>query len=167
MIKLVLTPLFMLTFSPVIPTTLIPLPCSTSLTTSLFVTWSPWPLFPHLSGLFIQATLTKPPCHLALHLHVSSHGINQPLLATLITMVTHLSMVTLTWDTFEGLTGRTTTNKNRERMDEAQFHWVQVLPQDDNPLIWLIEPRRHIPNHVPAWGKLLRRLTEVLPHCFT
>ena len=69
--------------------------------------------------------------------------------------------------TFEGLTGRMSTNEAGERMHEACFRWVQVLPQEDDIFTWLIEPRRRIPNHILAWRKLLRRIMRVLPHCFT
>ena len=51
--------------------------------------------------------------------------------------------------TFEGLTGRMSTNEVRERMHEACFHRVQALPQEDEIFTWLIQPRRHTPNHVP------------------
>ena len=98
MTMLALTPLFMLTVPPVIPTTLILLPCSTSLTTSLFITWPPWPPSPHPNGPLIQAALTRSLFQLALPLHTFSHGISQPTIVTHTTWVNHLSMVTPTWD---------------------------------------------------------------------
>ena len=69
--------------------------------------------------------------------------------------------------TFEGLTGRTSINEVGERMRETCFCQVRTLPQEDDIFTWLIQPRRHIPNHIPAWRKLLRRMMRVLPHCFT
>ena len=69
--------------------------------------------------------------------------------------------------TFEGLTGRMSTNEIGERMYKACFCWVQMLPQEDDISAWLIQPRRCTPNHIPAWRKVLRRLTGVFPHCFT
>ena len=149
MIKLALTPLFMLTFPPVIPTTLIPLSCSTSPMTSLFTIWPPWPPSLHPSGPLIQATLTKLLCQLTLPLHVFSHGYS------------HMGY------TFEGLTGRTSTKEIGERMHEARFRRVQALPQEDDIFAWIIQPRRRTLNHVPAWRKALRRLTRVFPCCST
>ena len=58
-------------------------------------------------------------------------------------------------------------NEVGERMHEAHFCRVQVLPQEDDIFTWLVQPRRHTPNHVIAWRKVLRRMTRVLPHCFT
>ena len=40
--------------------------------------------------------------------------------------------------TFEGLTGRTSTNEIGERMHEACFCWIQVLSQEDDIFAWLI-----------------------------
>ena len=54
-----------------------------------------------------------------------------------------------------------------KRMHEAHFCRVQVLPQEDDIFAWLIQPRRCTLNHVPAWRKVLRRLTRVFPHCFS
>ena len=69
--------------------------------------------------------------------------------------------------TFEGLTGRTSTNEIRERMHEVRFRRVQALPQEDDIFAWIIQPRRRTLNHVPAWRKVLRRLTRVFPRCST
>ena len=43
--------------------------------------------------------------------------------------------------TFEGLTGRMSTNEIGERMHEARFRQVQMLPQEDDIFAWLIQPR--------------------------
>ena len=53
--------------------------------------------------------------------------------------------------TFEELTGRMSTNKIGESMHEACFRQVQVLPQEDDILAWIIQPRRCTLTHVPAW----------------
>ena len=68
MTKLALTPLFMLMFPPVIPTTPIPLPCSTNLMTSLFTTWPTWPPSPHPSGPLVQVTFVEKSVEVLLYL---------------------------------------------------------------------------------------------------
>ena len=162
-----LTPLFMLTFPPVISTILIPLPCSTSLMTSLFTTWPPWPPSLHPNGPLIQVTLTRFLCQLTLSTHLlpwykpasnrHSYHMGDPFVHG----YSHMGY------TFEGLIGRTSINEVGERMHEACFHRVQVLPQKDDIFTWLIQLRRHTPNHIPACRKVLRRMTRVFPHCFT
>ena len=63
-------------------------------------------------------------------------------------------------NTFEGLTGRMRINEIGERMHEARFLQVQVPPQEDDILTWIIQPRRHTLNHVPAWQKGVEEVDE-------
>ena len=152
----------MLTFPPAIPTTLIPLPCSTSPMTSLHhmgsIPASQWSI--DSSDLDQISMPTRPPfaCFLPWYQPVStrhSYYIGDPFVHG----HSHIGY------TFEGLTGRMRTNEIGERMHEVHFRWVWVLPQEDDILAWIIQPRRHTLNHVPAWRKVLRRLTRVFPRC--
>ena len=67
--------------------------------------------------------------------------------------------------TFEGLTGRTSTNEVRERMHEARFRQVQVLPQEDDIFTWLIQPETH-PEPCPSMAKGVEEVDKGFPPLF-
>ena len=160
MTTLALTPLFMLMVPPVIPTTMFNQSDDISLHHMASLASIPASQWSIDSSNFDQVSMpTHPPfAHLLPWYKPASNCHAYHMGDPFVHGYSHMGY------TFEGLTGRTSINEVGERMHGARF---RQLPQEDDIFTWLIQPRRCTPNHIPAWRKVLRRMTRVLPHCFT
>ena len=68
--------------------------------------------------------------------------------------------------TFEELTGRTSTNEIEERMHEARFRQVQVLPQEDDIFAWIYSAQETHPKPCPSMEKGVEEVDTSFPLLF-